>query len=632
MNPIRNPQSRRFVRSRALLLTKTVLASTLVIVGVGAAGCGGTGTGESTGSTSQADANTDLMSEIADEAAVTVNLFGADPWVAGVVGLLAVGKDVVALSLDGNSDPSAALQAEINQANAEIQQLQTQIETIQALEQQDAIALDLDVANTTQGNLATVAQELTANLQAVEAGTASSGTMAVLQQDVFWVENMITSSIEPAIEDPVPGAYPAGSTYWFQTYEMAISVRLALAVAGFPLDYSWVLARYENMHSSAYIPWANNQNLWPWEYPGSDGSWQTTVNTWGAVLWGMLEPYRAIRGAADFDGDGIPDLVMHDPSTGAVIATRMVPHSTYIPPRIGLGFSTPGETIKSFSAGWTAGGWVYTLATVDATVWHLSNVADFNGDGKPDLLFETVQPIDGMSVNGFGQGIGSGEIMYTNGSAVTQTAVYPGWPQATAHCIGKFGVAGQQAEMRWNFVRSVMDANNNELPPAWGSSVLDVDMMTVPLPPPEGGFSGGPELVTSANPLTGVDLQGRPYLDGTWRQRGCADFNGDGLVDPLWYHGGSPDGVVQAWLTSSWGGAYEHVAPTAVGVTGQPGQDIRAVGDFDGDGHPDLFWQDDNAGTLFVTGLEGVAGNGDVRYVTIGPKPNLPPPPPPVHL
>jgi hypothetical protein len=69
-----------------------------------------------------------------------------------------------------------------------------------------------------------------------------------------------------------------------------------------------------------------------------------------------------IAGVADFDGDGHPDILWHNSSTGEVFVYYMG--------------GTGGRTVLSGSA-----------ITGAPTVWTIAGVADFNGDGTPDILW-----------------------------------------------------------------------------------------------------------------------------------------------------------------------------------------------------------------------------------------------------
>ncbi len=69
-----------------------------------------------------------------------------------------------------------------------------------------------------------------------------------------------------------------------------------------------------------------------------------------------------VKAAADFDGDGKPDILWHHASTGALYLWTM-----------------NGLT--------QTGGYYLTPAQVPNTQWQIREVADFSGDGKPDILW-----------------------------------------------------------------------------------------------------------------------------------------------------------------------------------------------------------------------------------------------------
>jgi len=595
-----------------------------IAAGLAVSGCGdGGGSGERFRTQGQADSAADLLSMIGDSSAY-IAWAGGDPEAAAGIALVNILKDAYVIALEGDSSPQTDPQvlAALSKMQGEIQQMFQNFQALDRREQADAIALNFDVANGVRADLETVAQYLSSNISQVLAHTASDATIQVLTQDVDWVESLV-ADCESAIANPVPGAYPVGHAYWFQTYEMALSLRVGLAVAGFPMNKNWTLGRYMNMHSSAQLPpsIANTYGWGPlWDDPGNYQLWTDTVRAWGDIFWTLNEPYRAIRGAADFDHDGIPDLVIHDPATGAVFATRMVPTAISVPVRLPNGVYGR-EILKGFDTGWSSQGWVRSFGTMDPKAWHINSIADVNGDGNPDLIFTGMQSPGQLANAAIGSVLTNGHVWYTNGTSVTSDVTLGAW-SGNAYAVGAQGTPGQLRLVGWDFVSSI---NTPGQPgsysgyTAWGASELWSGNLPVPLPqpfPPPGGLGGGGWYFAPSNALTSVDAAGIAYLDAQWHMRGAADFNGDGIVDPLWYHGGDNDGAVQTWLSTT-----GLSRPTAISEHGKAGQDIRAAADFTGDGKADLLWQDDGTGGLFVTGLSGVSDAGDVRSVNVVPEP-----------
>jgi len=78
---------------------------------------------------------------------------------------------------------------------------------------------------------------------------------------------------------------------------------------------------------------------------------------------GFLDATWHIVGLADFNGDGRPDILLENSTTGQRVLWLMGgPNNAYVTLGLDLGFLDPA--------------------------WHIVVLADFNGDGKPDILLE----------------------------------------------------------------------------------------------------------------------------------------------------------------------------------------------------------------------------------------------------
>jgi hypothetical protein len=101
--------------------------------------------------------------------------------------------------------------------------------------------------------------------------------------------------------------------------------------------------------------------------------------------------------------------------------------------------------------------------------------------------------------------------------------------------------------------------------------------------------------------------------------RGIADFDGDGASDVLWR---TETGALRLW---SWDGGGRRQADVSWwnhpgSITG-PEWDVKAVGDFNGDGYADITWRHDN-GQVCVWLMVGTIYTGE--FCPGGQNPGLP--------
>ena len=106
-----------------------------------------------------------------------------------------------------------------------------------------------------------------------------------------------------------------------------------------------------------------------------------------------------------------------------------------------------------------------------------------------------------------------------------------------------------------------------------------------------------------------------------WRISGAADFNGDGRPDVVWQDPAT--GAVQIWFL---GGAQGNVVTGAMNLAAGNSWRIAAVEDFDQDGRPDLVWQDPLSGQSQIWLLDGqrvdaiAALSGATTWRIVGPR------------
>jgi FG-GAP-like repeat/Beta-propeller repeat len=226
-------------------------------------------------------------------------------------------------------------------------------------------------------------------------------------------------------------------------------------------------------------------------YGGSDGMSATGRSTLNSGV-----PGWTVVAVVDWNGDGKPDLIWQND------VTRQVTVNYY-----------------GGSDGTTLLGWSW-LSSGGAPGWKVVAVADFNGDGKPDLVWQ---------------------------SDTTR--------QVTVHY---FGGAQGNTFLGWNWL-------NSDNSPGW-TVVAAADF----------NGDGKPDLVWQNDTGRSVTVnyfggsQGSTFLGwnwlrsanrGGWHVAGAADYNGDGVPDLVWqndssgqtevdFYGGSQGSVLQglAWL------------------------------------------------------------------------------------
>jgi hypothetical protein len=247
-------------------------------------------------------------------------------------------------------------------------------------------------------------------------------------------------------------------------------------------------------------------------------------------------------GAGDFDRNGVPDLIYMNTSTREV-------------------------TVNYYggAGGATMIGWAWLDTAGEPAGWTVVGVADMNGDGVPDLIWQNAGANE-VTVNYYG---GAGGAVYQGWNWLDQNS-YPGWAVVGA------------ADFDGNGTPDLVWQNQS-------SEQVTVHYYSL---------VGGVPTYTGWNWLDKNN-------DSGWAVRGVADMNGDSVPDLIWedistgqatvhYFGGAGGAVDEGW---EW---FRNGA-------GSAGWLIVAVADFNGNGEPDLVWQQSaspNAVTVNYYGLE----------------------------
>jgi hypothetical protein len=187
----------------------------------------------------------------------------------------------------------------------------------------------------------------------------------------------------------------------------------------------------------------------------------------------------------------------------------------------------------------------------------MTAVADLNGDGKPDLIWQSSD--------------GSVAVWYMGGAA--------GSTYQSAALL-----AGPSSGWR---IAAVADLNGDGIPDLiWQSSDGSVVVWYM------GGADGS--TYQSAKLLAGPS--------SGWRIAAVADLNGDGKPDLIWQ---SSDGSVVVWYMGGADGSSYQSAALLSGPSS--GWRIAAAANLNGDGTPELIWQSSD-GSVIVWYMGGANG------------------------
>jgi VCBS repeat protein/fibronectin type III domain protein len=274
--------------------------------------------------------------------------------------------------------------------------------------------------------------------------------------------------------------------------------------------------------------------------PSAEVSGRTSGGSGGCTTCGI---------APDFNGDSKPDLVWLNDSTRQAVVWY-------------LGGSQ-GNVFQGWD--WLSSDWI--------AGWTIVGMRDFNGDGKPDLVWQN--------------------------DATQQVVVwYLGGPQGNSFLgwdwLGQDGVAG------W-YVVATGDLNGDGKPDlVWQNDARQVAVWYM------GGAQGNTLLWGDWLSSTGVT---------DWRVVGTGDFNGDGRLDLVWQHDWTRQAVV--WYM---GGAQGNIFQSLAWLTSADvgGWTLVGTADFNGDGKPDLVWQNDETRELVVWYEGGDGGNSYLDWNWLG--------------
>lgn len=231
--------------------------------------------------------------------------------------------------------------------------------------------------------------------------------------------------------------------------------------------------------------------------------------------------------------------------------------------------------------------------------------ADFNGDGKLDLVASsfgnTIAVLlgngDGTFRTGVRYGAGVGTYCVTtgdvNGDGAIDVAVANMFTNTISVLIGNGdGTFVRESSSQLEFLTKSVSAGDftgsgkPDLAVAVAESQVDVLLNNA------GTFQNYKAYPTGDDPVASV----------------TADFNGDGRLDLATYDGGTN---LVSILSGNGDGTFQTNVDYPSGLTGNIGIGSLAVGDFNGDGHPDLVVLNGNTIAVFLNN-----GNGTFQPAT----------------
>jgi probable HAF family extracellular repeat protein len=272
----------------------------------------------------------------------------------------------------------------------------------------------------------------------------------------------------------------------------------------------------------------SNGALINWSMSGSAIAGSGYVTCQGSIV--APDASWTIAGTSDFNGDGSTDVLWRQ-NAGSLVMWQV-----------------NGSTVTSSSAVTYQG----NAVAPDAS-WTVAGTADFNGDGKADILWR--------------QGSGALSLWQMDGSSISASSAVT--------CQGNMVAP----DASWN-VAGIADFN--------GDAKTDILWRNT-----SGALALWQMNGASVSSSGMVTYQGNTIApDASWTVAGVGDFNGDGSADLLWRSAG---GALALWQMNG-SAVTGSGAITCQGNVVAPDASWKVVeiGDFNGDGNSDILWRNAN--------------------------------------
>ncbi len=307
---------------------------------------------------------------------------------------------------------------------------------------------------------------------------------------------------------------------------------------------------------------------------------------------GVVPTSWTIEGVADFNGDGLSDLLWRD-TNGTVSIWVTTGAGGYAPQDIGA----------------------------MGSAWSVMGVRDFNGDGKADVLWRNTSTGD---VTEWLSNSGQGYAGFTS----TDLGVIPNsWTVAADRPPGLTAKPRRPpSDFNGDALSDILWRNANGTVTVWytgaggGHTFQDLAVIdpswVIQLTADFNGDGQSDILWRNANgevsewlskPGGGYTTPGLGVVPSAWTIQGAGDFDGDGLSDVLWRN---TNGTVSLWFTAP-GGGYAAQDLAVIDASWK----VQFAGDFNGDGKADILWRNTSGE---VSEWLSTAGTGFSSFTTPG--------------
>ena len=321
--------------------------------------------------------------------------------------------------------------------------------------------------------------------------------------------------------------------------------------------------------------------LWRNSATGADTIWRSGSSAQLQSVASVADQNWKIAGTGDYSGDGIADILWRNSATGAnTIWKGGLSTTTQAVPTLDVNWSAPNQTNA-----WAESALLPVSGGVDA---------DFNGDGKSDLLWRntstgadviwrsasntSTQAVAAVAdqnwkIAGTGDfnGDGAADILWRNASTGADT-IWRGGLNTQMQAVAAL------ADLNWK-VAGVGDFNgDNKDDILWRNIASGADAIW------QSGLSTTVQAVATV-------------ADLNWKITGVGDFNGDGKDDILWRNSATGANTI-------WRDGLNSQVQAVVTVADQNWKAV-GTGDFNGDGSDDILWRNTASGanTIWKSGL-----------------------------